>query len=459
MPLHMKLKRNAALVTALGLAITLGGCATQEQASSGGNGPEIKLDSTLVANARAKAVSIAGGQKIGGSLEIINENGGREGAILQAAFAPFAEATGVTIKFTGTSDYNSVLSSRLKAGNPPDIGTQNLGAIQQYLQSTKLLSLSDAVGNAELRKNFSPATLDSLSVNGSVYAMYQGFSNYELWYNPQSYDGPKDGAWSDVQSWTEKAAAAGKTPWCISEESGPATGAVGSQWIEELFVKKFGAEKSKDWGTGKLPWTSAEVKSAFQMFGAVAAKDANVNGGVSGSLSQSTSKGYGALVADPAKCSAVMWGTWTPSLIAASSNGIEPGKNLDFVRVPASNPQYANTESFRANALFAFKDTPATRAFMKYISSAEEQTLLASANNWVVSNTNVPATAYSNPLLQKVSKTFFGSDVSVALGPGALAPAGVKTAFWQGVVAYLKNPSSLDAVLAHIQEVESAGAS
>lgn len=458
MPLHTKIKSTVALVATLGLAIALSGCATQEQAASGGNGPDIKLTPDLISAARDKAASIAGGQKIGGSLEIINENGGREGAILQAALAPFTEATGVTIKFTGTSDYNNVISSRLKAGNPPDIGTQNLGAIQQYLKSTKLLNLSDAIGATDLQKNFSQATLDSLSVDGKVYAMYQGFSNYELWYNPQNYDGPKDGTWSDVQAWTDKTASAGKTPWCISEESGPATGAVGSQWIQELFIKKFGAQKSKDWGTGKLPWTSPEVKSAFEMFGAVAAKDPNVNGGVAGSLSESTSKGYGALVADPAKCSAVMWGTWTPSLIAAASKGIEPGKNLDFVRVPASDPQYANTEAFNANALFAFKDTPATRAFMKYIASTEEQTLLASAGNWVVSNKNVPSTAYPNALLQKVAKTYFGSDVSVALAPGNLASSGVKTAFWQGVVSYLKDPSSLDGVLARIQQAQTASA-
>jgi alpha-glucoside transport system substrate-binding protein len=458
MPLHMKIKSTAALVATLGLAITLGGCATQEQASSGGNGPEIKLNPALIAAAREKAASIAGGQKIGGSLEIINENGGREGAILQAALAPFAEATGVTIKFTGTSDYNSVISSRLKAGNPPDIGTQNLGAIGQYLKSTKLLDLSDAIGDETLHKNFGAATLDSLSVGGKVYGMYQGFNNYMLWYNPQTYDGPKDGSWADVQAWTDKKAASGKTPWCIAEESGPATGAVGTQFIEELFVKKFGAEKSKAWGTGKLPWTSPEVRSAFEMFGAIASKDANVNGGVAGSLSESTSKGSSGLVADPPKCSAVMWGTWTQSLIAASSKGVEPGKNLDFVRVPASDPQYANTEAFRANALFAFNDTPATRAFMKYIASAEEQTLLASGDNWVVSNTNVPATTYTSPLLQKVAKTYFGSDISVAVGPGALAPAGVKTAFWQGVVSYLKDPSTLDAVLARIQQAQTASA-
>lgn len=460
MSVRFRTKRKiAAMSTLLGLVFSLSACATQEQAEQGGDGAGIKLDPALVEAARQKASDIVGGQKIGGSLEIINENGGREGAILQAAFAPFAEATGVDIKFTGTSDFNNIISSRLKAGNPPDIGTQSIGSIKQYLKSSKLLDLSEAVGEATLKENFSDATLASASVDGKVYGVYQGFNNYMLWYNPQTYTGPKDGTWDDVQAWTDKTAATGNTPWCIAQESGPATGAVGSQWIEELFVKKYGAEKAVAWGSGQLPWTSPEVKSAFQMFGAIAAKDANVNGGVAGSLSESTSTGSSGLVSEPAKCQAVLWGTWTPALIAASSKGVEEGRNLDFVQVPASDPQYAKVEAYNASPLFAMKDTPATRAFMKYLASAEEQTLLASGNNWVVSNVKVPYTTYKSTLLQKTAKTYFSSDVKIAAGPRALAPTGVKVAFWQGVVSYLKDPASLDGVLARIQEASTASGS
>lgn len=453
-----KKKRETALAAMVGITLSLSACATQEQAQGGGNGPQITLDSSLADAARQKASEIVGGKKIGGSIEIINENGGREGAILQAAFAPFAEATGITVKFTGTSDYNSIISSRLKAGNPPDIGTQTIGGIRQYMKSASILDLSEAVGDGALKENFSPATLASASIDGKVYGVYQGFSNYMLWYNPKNYTGPKEGSWNDVQKWTDNTAATGKTPWCIAQESGPATGAVGTQWIEELFVKTYGPEKAKAWGSGELAWTSPEVKDAFQKFGAIAAKDENVNGGVAGALSESTATGSSGLVSEPEKCEAVIWGTWTAALIAASSKNVEEGKNLDFVPVPASSPQYANVEAFNAKPLFAMKDTPATRAFMKYIASAEEQALLASGNNWVVSNVKVPSSTYASPLLQKAAKTYFSSDVEIAPGPRALAAASVQTAFWQGVVAYLKDPSSLDAVLSRIQEATAASA-
>lgn len=449
-------RRVIAVTTALGIAAAVTACASPEQASSGGNS-EISLDATLVDAARAKAAEITDGEKIGGSLEVINENGGREGAILQAAFAPFTEATGVKINFTGTTDYNNVISSRLQAGNPPDVGTMSIGAIQDILEhGDTVVNLTDVIGAETLADNFNTVALESASVDGDVYGIYQGFSNYMLWYNPQHYTGPTSGPWSDVQSWTDETAATGTTPWCIAEEAGPATGAVGSQWIQELFVKKYGAEKARQWGTGELAWTSPEVKDAFQLFGSIAGVDANVNGGVAGSLSESFATGSSGLVSDPPKCEAVLWGSWAAALINASSDGVEAGENLDFIPVPASSDEFANTEAFSANAQYAFTDTPATRAFMEYIASAEEQTLLASADNWVVSNTNVPPDTYGSPLLQKTAETYFADDVVLAVTPTQLSSAAVNVEFWQGVVSYLTDPTSLDDVLAGIQAAQDA---
>lgn len=457
--MNRKLGKATATAAILAILAVLPACASKEEAEAGGNGAAIKLDPKLIDAAEKKAEQIAGGKKIGGSIEIINENGGREGNILKAAFAPFTAATGVEIRFTGTTDYNNVLASRLKAGNPPDIGSNALGAIKQYHESHPIMNLSEVIGDDTLRENFSQSTLDTGSIDGDVYTVYQGFNNYQLWYNPETYDGPKSGTWQDIEKWTQQTAATGSAPWCKAEEAGPATGAVGAQWIEILFIKKYGPEKAMEWATGKLPWTSPEVKDAFEMFGAIAGKDANVNGGVAGSLSESFATGASGLVADPAKCRAVMWGSWTPALIDASSAGVEPGENLDFMQIPASNPAYANAEAFSANGLFAFNDTPTTRAFMEYIASTEEQTLLASANNWVVSNVNVPVTTYSSPLLQKIAQTYFAPGVRLVGSPDNLAPAGVNTTMWQEVVAYLQDPSKLDSALQRIQEAQDAATS
>ena len=142
-----------------------------------------------------------------------------------------------------------------------------------------------------------------------------------------------------------------------------------------------------------------------------------------------------------------VWGSWLPGLVGGQ---VEPGQNLDFMAVPASDPAFSSTEVFQSTAAIAFEDTEPVRALMKCIASTEAQTLLASADQWTVSNVNVPAETYSSPLLQRSAETFFGDGVTLATGPNVLADAATGAAFYRGVVTYLQDPSSLDEVLAAI---------
>lgn len=116
---------------------------------------------------------------------------------------------------------------------------------------------------------------------------------------------------------------------------------------------------------------------------------------------------------------------------------MEPGQNLDFMAVPASDPAFSSTEVFQSTAAIAFEDTEPVRALMKCIASTEAQTLLAPADQWTVSNVNVPARTYSSPLLQRSAETFFGDGVTLATGPNVLADAATGAAFYRGVVTYL----------------------
>lgn len=392
-----------------------------------------------------------GSQKLSGSLSIMGDTSGSEGEVLKMMYKPFADATGVTVNYTGSGNNLTVVQSRVAAGNPPDLVTTAPGVMRQYSSSNKLLNLSSFM-QSELKANYSPSVLASASIGADVYGVYQGFNNIEFWYNPTAYNGPKAGAtWQDVQAWTDKEAAAGKPVWCNAQGGGTSNGYPGELFIEELFAKKYGAQLTEDWGTGKLPWTSPQVKDAFEMFGKFALNDAAVLGGVKGSLSQDTGTGSNGLVASPPTCQAVVWGSWTGGLISSSAKGVKPGVNLNFMTVPASDPKYASTETYSAEVMYAFKDSPETRAFLQYLASPQAQTLLASANHWPVSNINVPSSTYTDPILQNISKTYFGSDVQLAAGPALLAKTAVITGAAKGVVAYLQNPSSLDSVLQTIE--------
>jgi len=425
----------------------LAGCASAEQ--SGESATVDRTDAGLYEAAVAKAKEIVGDATLDASIEYIGPNGGAEGDVLKSVYKAFTEGTGTDVSYTGTQDINSIVQSRVQAGNPPDIADLAPGVALNYANDGKLMDLSDVIGDDELAANYSQGLLDSASADGSVFGVYQGFSNFMVWYNPEQYTGPTEPeSWQELVDWTDEQAATGTPVWCIAEEAGAGSGFPGAQFIENIFAKTYGPDLLRQWGSGELKWTSDEVTSAWEAFGAIATDDTKVSGGVTGSLASPIATGYNGLIAEPATCQLALWGSWVPGLIGA---GVRPAENLDFFAVPGSNPEFATTEIFQTTVASAFNDTPTTQAFMKFIASTEAQALLASADQWPVSNKNVPSDTYDSVLLQKAADTYFGDDVTLAIGPNVMANAAVQGAFFKGVVSYLQDPSALDSVLATIQ--------
>ena len=130
------------------------------------------------------------------------------------------------------------------------------------------MDLSKVIGDTTMNADYSASLLKTVTAGGKVFGVFQGFSNFMVWYNPKTYTGPKNPTtWAQLADWTDQQAAKGTPAWCIAEESGAGSGFPGAQFIENLFAKKYGPDLLNQWGTGKLKWTSPEVKDAFQMFG------------------------------------------------------------------------------------------------------------------------------------------------------------------------------------------------
>lgn len=432
--------------TVVSAALLLGGCASQQQAE-GTSGAATTGDYYKAAVAEAK--SLAKGQKLAPSLSMIGVNSGVEGQTLQQLYKAFTEGSGTKVNYTGSADTANIVQSRVQAGNPPDLADIAMGTAATYAKQGRLMDLSKVMGD-ELKKNFSPALLDAASADGKVFGVYQGFSNFMLWYNPEEYTGPKDPtSWKQITGWTDAEAAKGTPVWCAAQNSGAYSGAPARQFVENIFLKEFGPELYRQWGEGKLSYTSPQVRTAFEQFGAIIGNDKHVSGGVAGILSTPNATGYNGLTAKPATCQVALWGSWTPGLIGASA---KPGKNIDFYRVPATDSKYADDEMFQSTTTVAFTENATTRAFLKFLASAPAQTYLASLGRWPVANVNVPAKAYPTSVLKKIAENYFGdSPTKLQAGPNSLAPSATLIAFQKGVMTYLQKPSSLDSVLESIQ--------
>lgn len=443
-------------VAALGLAA----CATGEESGADGNSSSGEaqavaagMDATLYKAAVAEARSIAGDEKLAATLDYVGGQSGGEAQTLETAYMAFTDGTGTKINYAQSGSSvatTAAIRARIAAGNPPDVTDQSLGQARQYAQEGHTADLSTIIGDSTLADNYPSGLLQDLSVNGQVFGVPQGFSNFMVWYNPQNYTGPTaPTTWKEVADWTTSSAADGAVPWCNAQEAGAGSGFPGTQFIQTLFAKANGPEAVTAWSTGVLPWTSPKVKSAWEEFGAIALDDSKVAGGVTGSLSTSIAIGSNGLIASPSTCQADLWGSWVPGLIG---DGVEPETNIDFYQVPGIVAEFASTEVYNAGATIVLKESPTSTAFIKWIASSQAQALLASADLWTVANTNVPTSTYGSPLLQKAAGIYFSDNVTLVAPPDIMAGGAVTAAFNKGVVSYLSDPGSLDDVLATIEK-------
>ncbi|MEV7692222.1 ABC transporter substrate-binding protein [Microbacterium sp. NPDC089189] len=457
---HLPRSRSIIPFTALGLvgALALAGCASADQAS-GADPTETSaataLPPELVAAAVAAAEEAAGGQDLSGTLEVIGIAGGADGDPFTAAMAPFTEATGVAVDYVGSQDQATAVAAAVSAGNAPDIvDGQGLGLMQQYAQSGQALSLSEVIGDDVLAENFNPGLLQSATVNGEVYGIWNEADTFQVFFNPATYDGPTDGTWADLMAWSEQEAAGGTAPWCMGLEAGPGSGFPAQGFIENLFVGKFGSDALAAWASGDLAWTSPEVRWAFEEFGRIATSETLVSGGPQGAVSTSAFTFMDGMYSEPQQCQLTLWGNYAAGIVQGSNPQATVPDGLDFFSVPASDPAFSGALDVAGHVTFALNDDPATAAFMRYWATPEAQALIAASGRYTVANVNVPLDAYPNESMRNSAQLLLAAE-TVTPGPASAVPTAVNTAYLQGIIAYIQDPSALDSILAGIEAAKS----
>ena len=83
------------------------------------------------------------------TLHVIGTWGGSEQASFLAMVKPWEDRTGNKVSYEGSRDINALLTTRVKAGNPPDLaGLPGPGQMAQFAKAGSLFSLDNAVDTA-----------------------------------------------------------------------------------------------------------------------------------------------------------------------------------------------------------------------------------------------------------------------------------------------------------------------
>jgi len=396
-------------------------------------------------------------EEIGG-VEVLGVWGGDELASFQAMVAPWEKETGGTMEFTGTRDLIAILTTRIAAGNPPDVAIlPNPGQMVELAKDSKLVALNSLMDMNKIRQEYAQGWIDLGTVNGKLYGIFmKAASKGTVWYNPKVFaaNGWKVPAtWSEMIALSDRIVSEGKTPqypWSVAIESGEASGWPATDWIGEILLHESGGEVYDQWVSHEIPWTDSRIKSAWEKFGQIVLTPGYVPGGATAALATGFIDGSYLPFEEPPKAAMYYLGAFTQGFIAEQFPKLVAGEDYAFFPFPAIDSRYAGAVTGGADIVVVFKDTPTTRSFVSYLASAEAQQIWVERGGFTSVNKLVSLNAYPDVLARQAAEqltkaTIFRFDADDSM------PSAVQKAFWEGTLTYLQNPDKLDSVLGNIE--------
>ncbi len=390
-----------------------------------------------------------------GSVEVLGVWGGDELASFEAMVAPWEGQTGGTMEFTGTRDLIAILTTRVAAGNPPDIAIlPNPGQMVELVGDGELVALDSFLDMTKISQEYAQGWIDLGTVDGKLYGIFmKASSKGTVWYNPQVFAANEwevPTTWDEMIALSDQIVAEGMNPWSVAVESGEASGWPATDWIGEILLHESGGAVYDQWVNHEIPWTDPSIKSAWEKFGQICLTPDYVPGGAIAILATNFVDGSYLPYEDPPKAAMYYLGSFTQGFIAEQFPDLVAGEDYAFFPFPTIDTQYAGAVTGGADVVVVFNDNMTTRSFIEYLATAEAQQIWVELGGFTAANNQVSLDAYPDPLARLAAEQLTGATVFRFDADDSM-PSAVQKAFWEGTLEYLQYPDQLDSILADIE--------
>jgi alpha-glucoside transport system substrate-binding protein len=393
--------------------------------------------------------SAGGGDLAGQSVTVIGTWGGDEQKAFLQMVAPWEAQTGAKVNYTGTRDLNTVLTTGVASGVLPDLaGLPGPGQMTQWADS--LIDLGGVLDVPTYTSETAPALVTLGTVNGKLVGVFIKTAVKGLiWFNPKilsDVGATPPASWDALQTYITTNKAKAESPWCLGIESGAASGWPGTDWIEDIVLRQAGPDVYQQWYQGKVKWTDPAIKQAWTTFGDVVA---NSFGGASTVNATNFANAGDPLFKTPPGCMFLHQASFITGL--GGFKTATAGTDYDFFQFPDINSQYTGAVEGAGDLFGMFHDTPAAKSLMAYLVTAPAQDIWVKIGGALSANKN--ATDYPDEISKRSAAILTNAKI-FAFDASDLMPSAMNDAFWKGIVAYVKDPSQLDSILANLDTVQ-----
>jgi len=387
----------------------------------------------------------------GKTVSVIGTWGGDEQKAFLEMVKPWEQQTGAKVQYTGTRDINTVLTTGVASGVLPDVaGLPGPGQMAEYANAGKLKALDDTLDIGTYKGETAQALVDLGSVEGKVYGVFiKAAIKGLIWYSPKAHDyssaAPK--TWDELK--TQAAANKGSATgiWCLGIESGAASGWPGTDWIEDLVLRTAGPDVYTQWYQGKVKWSDAPIKNAFQIYASDVVGQSF--GGGRTAVATNFADAGNPLFASPPKCEFLHQASFITGLGGFKSK--KAGTDYNFFPFPDINPQFAGAVVGAGDLFGMFHDTPAAKSLMKYLVTAKAQDIWVKIGGALSANKN--AKSYPDDVSKRSAEVLAGAKL-FAFDASDLMPTAMNDAFWKAMVALTNGTKNVDQVVSDLDNVQ-----
>ena len=440
--------RTVAVFAAVALAASACGSSSATPSPAATVAAESPASSMAPGESARAAPSMAGEALTGQSVTVIGTWGGSEQEAFLAMVKPWEEATGATVKYTGTRDLNTVLTTGVASGVLPDLaGLPGPGQMTQWADS--LIDLGTVIDVPTYTSETAQPLVDLGTVNGKLVGVFiKTAVKGLLWFNPTVMDlsANPPATWDALQATLAENKDKATAEWCLGVESGPASGWAGTDWIEDLVLRQAGPDVYNSWWQGTTKWTDPAIKTAFETFGEVVETS---YGGATAVNATNFANAGDQLFKTPPGCLLLHQASFITGLGGFTT--ATAGTDYDFVPFPDINSQFTGAIEGAGDLFGMFHDTPAARSLMAYLVTAPAQDIWVKLGGALSANKN--ATSYPDEISERSAALLQDAEIFV-FDASDLMPTAMNGAFWSAVVKYIQNPGDLDAILADLDTAQ-----
>jgi alpha-glucoside transport system substrate-binding protein len=387
----------------------------------------------------------------GKTVNVIGTWGGDEQTAFLKMVAPWEQQTGAKVKYTGTRDINTVLTTGVASGVLPDLaGLPGPGQLAEYAASGRLLPLDDVLDMQTYQADTAPALVQLGKSNGKVYGVFiKAAVKGLIWYNPKlhDYSASPPATWADLNSQATANQGAAKAMWCLGIESGAASGWPATDWIEDLVLRTAGPDTYTQWYQGKVKWSDPAIRNAFQIYAT------DVVGKTYGGSKNAVATNFGnagdPLFASPPGCEFLHQASFITGFSQFKSH--QAGTDYNFFPFPDIDPKYAGAVEGAGDLFGMFHDTPAAKSLMKYLVTPQAQDIWVKIGGAL--SANKKANSYPDDISKRSAAILAGAK-SFVFDASDSMPSAMNDAFWKGMVALTNGSKTVDQVLADLDTTQ-----